>query len=75
MLHIDLKIIEKKYSSRNSVKGNISDPYPYTCIGYGQAPDTGVNYIVGTFYDPQQNKTSIFTHLLKDVDFEGDLLA
>lgn len=41
----------------------------FTCIGYGQHPTTGVNYIVGLKFDSVNNRNSYPTHLLKDVVF------
>jgi hypothetical protein len=46
----------------------------FICIGYGQAPDTGANYVVGAIYDQQRNDTMLKSALIKDVKFEGNLL-
>jgi hypothetical protein len=42
----------------------------WICIGYGQDPKSGVNYVVGTQWDQVNNRSHIATHLLKDVTFK-----
>lgn len=64
MLHIDTtQLVNATYA----VTSNPSETF--TCIGYGQHPTTGVNYVVGVKYDSVNNRNSYPTHLLKDVVF------
>lgn len=46
----------------------------YTCIGFGQNPASGVDYVIGMDFDSTNNRTIISTHLLKNVTFKGNLL-
>jgi len=67
MLYINTKSIEGQTFYK-------SDPnVSYTCIGYGQSPETGSNYVVGTSWDQASNRTTISTFLLKDITFIGQL--
>jgi len=74
MLQVDLKyFIGKQYYK--------SDPnLTYVCVGVGQSPDTGANYVVGALVENSANpqsasptQSSVRTDLLKDVTFIGDI--
>jgi len=46
----------------------VHDPnHTYICIGYGQNPEDGTNYVIGMDTDAKQ--TVIRSHLLRDVVF------
>jgi hypothetical protein len=42
----------------------------YTCIGYGQDPTTGANYVVGVQYDSVNNRSIVRTFLFKDANLK-----
>lgn len=42
-------------------------------LGIGQHPTTGVNYVFGQQFDSVNNRTTVATHLLKDITFKGKL--
>ena len=71
MLDIDAKLIRGQHfystTSTNTTQ--------YICIGVGQNPASGVDYIVGMEFDSTNNRTLIHTHLLKNVTFKGNLLS
>lgn len=53
-----------------------TDPHmTYICIGYGQDPTSGANYIVGKEFDSTNNRTTIKTFLFREVTFVGQLLT
>lgn len=71
MININLKYIEgQKYFSTGADSAT-----EYTCVGFGQSPSDGANYIVGASWDQASNRTLICTHLFKNVRFLGKLPA
>lgn len=56
-------LLREQYESPNGVT--------YTCIGYGENPSTGALYVIGSVWDQTSNRTTISTHLLKEVKFIG----
>lgn len=67
MLNISLKTMERQLFTAASDPGNLE----WTCVGYGQDPKSGVNYIVGTTFDSTNNRSRLNTFLIKDVTFKG----
>ena len=72
MLLITEKIIGAEFESTD-IKNPATLNNTYTCIGYGQNPDAGANYIVGSLYDSVNNRTLISTHLIATVRFKGKI--
>jgi len=72
MLNIDLTVLKGKTFICTNTK---NDPNTeYTCIGVGQNPETGVNYVVGVVFDAPNNRSEIKTELIKDVKFIGNIV-
>jgi len=69
MLQIKNEIIDGASFDINGPNGSIT----YTCIGHGQNPASGADYIVGATYDHVNNRTNVKTFLLREVTFKGDL--
>lgn len=68
MLYIDqTKLVGKEFVSTTDPSNT-----KYDCIGYGQSPETGANYLVGARFDSANNRTEIFTILLKDIKILGN---
>jgi hypothetical protein len=68
-----LNINPKFYEGREFIK---ADPnIHYTCIGVGQAPDSGANYALGVHYDAPNNRSEVKTFLFREITFIGDLTA
>jgi len=69
MLNINTKAVEGKTFYKN----NDQSLTEHTCIGVGQAPDTGANYVVGVAWDQANNRSKVDTFLLKDITWVGQL--
>ena len=67
MLNISSDIIGKEFRTQ------LNPPKQVTCIGYGQNPDNGKNYIVGACFDNANNRTYIATYLFDDIIFMGNI--
>lgn len=66
MLHIDMeKLKGKTYTNKDNVT--------FICVGYGQNPSTGANYVVGANYDATTQKSIVATDLFRDVKFDGEI--
>ena len=66
MLHINFDSIKDKSFT---VSAALADNNIYKCIGYGQNPSSGADYIVGTVSDAATGNSTIKTFLLKQVTF------
>jgi hypothetical protein len=69
MLHINLAALE----GQSFVGTGVDTTTEYVCIGYGQSPSDGANYIVGQTWDQASNRTIIQTFLFKNLRFIGKL--
>jgi hypothetical protein len=69
MLNITIKTVENQLFTSTMDPGSSQ----WTCIGYGQDPKSGVNYVVGTTFDSVNNRSRMATFLIKDVTFIGPI--
>ncbi len=68
MLTINNKSVEGQTFTTTNLTDSTTE---WICLGYGQDPKSGVNYVVGTTFDSVNNRSRIVTFLLKDVSFRG----
>lgn len=70
MLSINIKSVEGQLFTTPNLPDTTTE---WTCLGYGQDPKSGVNYVVGTTFDSVNNRSRIATFLIKDVSFKGQV--
>jgi len=71
MLNITIKTVEGGIFTTPGLSDTTTE---WTCIGYGQDPKSGVNYVVGTTWSQINNHSRLATFLIKDVVFKGQIL-
>jgi hypothetical protein len=42
-------------------------------LGFGENPTSGAPYVFGQLFDSVNNRTTVATHLLKNITFKGKL--